>query len=40
VSLRPTGIVPALIMALELAAASVVVRLGWELGGRIWMLLH
>lgn len=38
-SFRPTGVVPTLIVAAELAVAALIVRLGWELGGRVWLWL-
>ena len=38
--MRPTSLSQAAIYALELLAAAIIVRLGWELGGRLWMALH
>jgi hypothetical protein len=37
---RPTSLSSALLMVVELLAASLIVRIGWELGGRLWALLH
>lgn len=38
--MRPTSLSGALITAVELLAAALIVRIGWELGGRLWALLH
>lgn len=35
------GVVPTLVVVAELVAAALIVRLGWELGGRVWLwLIH
>jgi len=42
VSLRTTtGVVPTLIAVAELVCAAIILRLGWEAGGRLWLwLMH
>ena len=38
--MRPTSLSAALITAVELFAAALIVRIGWEVGGRLWLALH
>ena len=35
-----TSLGTAALYAVELLGAAIIVRLGWELGGRLWVWLH